>query len=214
MNRLTPLRPPSLRSPIRRAPLLIPLLAPLLPGCRQPRIAPLNSDSVVLAFGDSLTAGTGAEPAQSYPTRLAARLGCRVINAGEAGELSDQGLARLPGLLAAHRPQLVILCHGGNDLLARREPAAIRSNLEAMIRLIREQGAEVIMIGVPKPGLILRSHPLYREVADRHRVPFEGKILARILSSRSLKSDYIHPNAEGYRRMAESIEQLIRRQAR
>jgi lysophospholipase L1-like esterase len=189
--------------------LLCLLLAGL--GCSRPRIRPLDPASVVLAFGDSLTFGAGAEPNQSYPALLAESLGCRVINGGVSGELSAEGLLRLPELLDEHKPNLVILCHGGNDLLAKHAEAAIQANLDAMITLAQNRGADVILIGVPKPGLLLRAPSFYQDLAAHHKIPCDSKIIPKILSSPSLKSDYVHPNATGYQRMAEAIAELIRK---
>lgn len=183
-------------------------------GCSRPHMAQLTSSSVVLAFGDSLTFGVGAEPHESYPVLLSRILGCRVINAGVSGELSDEGLQRLPGLLDQHRPKLLILCHGGNDLLAKNDEVSIKANLSAMIKLAKDQDMDVILIGVPKPGLILRSPGFYQELADQYRIPYDAKTIPKIVSSPSLKSDYVHPNAAGYQRMAESIAGLIQKSQR
>lgn len=192
------------------APLLLAVIL-LSTGCGgKPRIDPLTASSTVVAFGDSLTSGSGARQAENYPSVLANILGCRVVNAGIAGEVSSAGLRRLPDVLQRDKPDLVILCHGGNDMLGRKDPDHIRANLDAMIRQIKETGADVILVGVPKPGLLLRSPGLYRELAKHHAIPYEADIVPDILSTRSLKSDRIHPNAAGYRRLAEAVAALIR----
>jgi len=193
--------------------LLICLLMGAL-GCSRPHIGRIDSSSVILAFGDSLTFGTGAEPNESYPSLLSERMGCRVINAGVSGELSAEGLLRLPELLDQYKPNLVILCHGGNDFLAHQDEALIQANLDGMIKLAKERGADVILIGVPKPSLILRSPDLYQDLAGRYSIPCDSKIIPKILSSPSLKSDYVHPNAAGYQRMADFIAELIRKSQR
>jgi lysophospholipase L1-like esterase len=74
-----------------------------------------------------------------------------------------------------------------------------------MIKLSRDAGAEVILIGVPNFNLLMETHPLYEELADNLSVPFDGEIIEHLLSSRSLKSDQIHPNAQGYRLLAEAV---------
>ena len=181
-------------------------------GCSEPRLEPLPEGAVVLAFGDSLTSGSGASAEKSYPARLELLIGRRVVNAGVPGELSAQGLERLPKALEEHRPALVILCHGGNDFLQKRDPAETRRNVSRMLRLAKESGAQAVLIGVPPLGLFLRkTAPLYDEAAREAGVPFEGRVLPGILKDGSLKSDYVHPNEKGYQRLAEAVAGLLRR---
>lgn len=189
----------------------------LLPagGCdRGPAIAPLPEDAIVLAFGDSLTYGTGAGSGESYPEVLAALLGRTVINAGVPGETSAQGLRRLPDVLAEYEPDLVILCHGGNDFLRRLDRQQLAANLEAMVALIHDSGAEVVVVGVPQFGLLLKTAPLYDQLAETYHLPYEGDIITDLLGDRDLKSDTVHPNAAGYRQLAEALFRLIDRAQR
>lgn len=183
----------------------------LVAACeRPPQLQVLPPEAVVLAFGDSLTYGTGAPPGQAYPDVLAALLGCQVVNAGIPGEVSAAGLARLPRILEKTRPRLVILCHGGNDFLQRLDPQQVAANLRAMIDLCRDAGAEVLLVAVPQFGLTISPPPFYAEIAREKQIPCEKAILHDLLSDRSLKSDPIHPNAAGYRKLAEALLQLYR----
>jgi lysophospholipase L1-like esterase len=195
--------------------LLLPLAVLLLAACdREPSLPRLGPEAVILAFGDSLTYGTGAGEGEAYPVVLARLLGLRVINAGVPGEISEEGVARLPALLEEHRPDLVVLCHGGNDLLRRLDAEALRGNLRRMIAAIHSAGGEVVLVGVPQPGLFLAAAPLYGEVAKEFRLSYEDEVLSDILDDRTLKSDAIHPNAAGYSRLAEALERRIRRAQR
>lgn len=191
---------------------LIPLILALLSGCSEPGpvMTPLATDAKVLAFGDSLTYGTGASRSQSYPSVLSELTGRSVINAGVPGEVSSAGVRRLAGLLAEHRPDLVVLCHGGNDILRRLDRTAMRQNLERMIALSREAGAQVILVAVPDFGILLSAAEDYEIVAEKTGVPMEADILPDVLSDDGLKSDSIHPNGAGYRRMAEAVNELLR----
>lgn len=186
------------------------VLVLLLSGCGDsPELPSLQEDAVILAFGDSLTHGNGADKNQSYPAVLESLLGRKVINAGVSGEISEQGLKRLPGLLDQHRPDLLILCHGGNDILRQKDMNETADNLRAMIDLAGERGVPVVMLGVPRPGLFLSSADIYKEIADAADVLFIEDLIPDILGDKSLKSDTVHPNADGYRRMAESIYALL-----
>ena len=169
----------------------------------------LNINAVVLAFGDSLTYGYGAVD-QAYPQQLEMMIGRKVINAGISGEVSATGLKRLPKLLAKHQPALVILCHGGNDILRRYSKETLKSNLRKMIALSRANGAQVLLVGVPGFGLLgLSTVPLYEELAEEENVLYEGSVLEMIENEPNLKSDRIHPNAMGYKVMAEAFKELL-----
>jgi acyl-CoA thioesterase I len=183
----------------------------LLLGCGE-AITPLSSlppGATVLAFGDSLTAGYGAPAGQSYPALLAERAVLKVENAGVSGELSAAGLQRLPGLLEQHRPQLVILCHGGNDLLRSTGIENARSNLLAMINLIQDSGAQVLLLGVPQPGIFLSTADFYNELAAQTGVAYLPELMTDVLSDNVLKSDAAHPNAAGYQIIAAGIQDYL-----
>jgi len=195
---------------MRRAALLaLALLAACSGG--QPKLARLAPDAVVLAFGDSLTFGQGANPGESYPARLEALIGRKVVSSGVSGETSAEGLARLPAALDDAKPQLVILCEGGNDFLRKLGEAQAADNLRAMVRLAKSRGAEVVLIAVPKPGLLPSPADFYAAVAKEFGVPHEETALRKILTDNALKSDLVHPNAAGYAKLAEAIAALLKR---
>jgi acyl-CoA thioesterase-1 len=179
-------------------------------GCDPtPKIAPLGEDAVILAFGDSLTFGTGANKQQAYPAQLQTLISRTVINAGIPGEVSNAGLRRLPALLTQHQPDLVIICHGGNDILRRQDLQQTSNNIQRMIDLSHSHGAEVILVGVPEFGIFLSSAEFYTELADDNRLPIENTVLSEVLKVAAYKSDQIHPNADGYEVMAKRLATLL-----
>ena len=184
----------------------------LLVGCTQrAKLSPLPGDAVLLAFGDSLTFGTGAAGSESYPAVLERLTGHKVANYGVPGEISADGLTRLPGVLDQEKPALIILCHGANDLLRHPDQGQAAENLRGMIRLARERSISVILIAVPAPDLSLTPPKFYSDIAAEFGIPIEAKALPRILAKGSLKSDYIHPNAGGYRQLAEALASLLKK---
>jgi lysophospholipase L1-like esterase len=176
-------------------------------GAKSPRLA---RQALILAFGDSLTYGTGVAPTESYPAVLERLVGRRVVSSGVPGEVSGEGLTRLPGVLEKEKPALLILCHGGNDLLRRLDRRQTADNVRAMIGLALGRGIAVILIAVPSPGFALSPPPFYRELAAEMKIPVEEEALTNVLSDSSLRSDYIHPNAEGYRRLAVAIAAFLK----
>lgn len=186
-------------------------------GCRRsPRGRPVAAGATVLALGDSITHGTGAAPGEDWPTRLAALTGWRIVNAGIPGDTAERARARLSALLAEHAPALVIVELGGNDFLRRRSPAAVKEDLRALLREARASGAQVALMAVPAPsvlGAIVARHadaPLYAELAEEEGVLLVPELIADVLSDAALRADAIHPNAAGYRLLAEGLQRRFR----
>lgn len=188
------------------------MLALLLAACgdKVPTVGKLAATDIVLAFGDSLTYGTGASAEQSYPAVLAQLIGRTVIRAGVPGEQTAAGLERLPGVLDEHKPRLVIVCLGGNDMLRKGAPADIENNLRKILTEIKSRGLDAMLIGVPKPALITEAPDFYGKLAKEFSIPYEGDIITSVMYKSDLKSDPIHPNAAGYRRVAEAVATLMR----
>lgn len=176
-----------------------------LAGCSDMKTVQLSQDSVILAFGDSLTQGVGAPAEQNYPSYLARQLGVSVINAGISGETSAQGLARIQALLEEHNPDLVIICYGGNDLLRRLSVDQLANNLDQMIQLSQAHGAQVLLVGVPKPAIFLDPVPVYGDLAKRYQLAAELDILSDLLDDKGMKSDTVHLNSKGYQAFANAL---------
>jgi lysophospholipase L1-like esterase len=182
-------------------------------GCgeKTPALAPLDASAVLLAFGDSLTFGTGAGDGESYPAQLERLIGRKVVAQGVPGEMTAQGLARLPGVLEATEPRLLLLCHGGNDFLRKLPESEAAANVRAMVRLARDKGIAVVLIGVPKPGISPAPAAFYAEIAREFALPYEGAVLKTVLTDNALKSDWVHPNAQGYARIAAAMAALLKK---
>jgi acyl-CoA thioesterase I len=183
----------------------------LLAACdRAPTLPRLEPHDVIVAFGDSLTHGTGASAGDAYPAVLAALTGRTVINAGVPGDTTSSGLERLPAVLDEHKPRLVLLCLGGNDMLKKQHEAATENNLRLLVKTIRASGAEVLLIGVPEPRLFGGAPDFYERLAEELGVPLEQDVFSKVLRDNRLKSDPIHANAAGYRLVAERLAARLR----
>ena len=205
----------------RRRLLLVAAAGATLAACGKRNAAPrpaLASGATVLALGDSITHGTGAAPAAAYPAQLAPLTGWNVINAGVPGDTAAQAGARLPALLAEHQPVLVIVSVGGNDFLRRLPAADTEAGLRRIVALSRAAGAQVLLVGVPRPTLAaavgagLSDHPLYAKLATELALPLHAGGWAQVLGDETLKSDQVHANALGYRRFADGLLTTLRAQ--
>ena len=180
-------------------------------GRTQPPLPSLGPDDVVLAFGDSITYGVGVgSGGETYPEVLAELIGRPVVGDGVPGEVTADGLVRLPASLDEHRPRLLLLCLGGNDMLRDVDPGTTEANLRNMVELARSRGVAVVLIAVPQPRLIGGAAGFYRRVADELDIPLEEEVLVAVLRDNQYKSDMIHPNAQGYRRLAQALAELLR----
>ena len=180
------------------------ILSSLFVGCQRDLKA-LPEDAVILAFGDDYTYGTGAGKEAGYPAVLERLIDRKVVNAGVPGETTAEGLKRLPGVLDEVRPDLVILCHGGEDMRQGIKAKKLIANLKAMIRLIKEDDTEVLLVAAPAPSHFLQSAPFYSTISREMEVLIEVNALTNILSREELRTEDVFPNAEGYAALAEAI---------
>ena len=178
--------------------------------------AALPAGSTILALGDSLTAGYGADAEAAYPAVLASLTGWQIINGGVSGNTSAQALARLPALMR-RQPQLVLVSIGGNDFLRKVPEADTRSNIRQIVQQIKAAGVPAVLVAVPyfTTGALfgrLSEHPMYEELAAELNVPIFKGAWAEVLGDKKLKSDQIHANAQGYRVFAEKMWAFLKQQ--
>jgi len=191
-------------------------LVMLAGACTRPGEERLAPGSVVLALGDSITAGYGIARSQAWPAQLAAHSGWTVVDAGVSGDTTSGALERLPDLLETHLPKLVIVEIGGNDMLRRIDARQIEANLRTIIDLAQQRGARVVLLGIPRPSAIgaatgrLSAAEVYADVAKRSRSMIVHDAVADVLSDAALRLDPLHPNEAGHRRLAELIERAFR----
>ncbi|PKO88126.1 MAG: arylesterase [Betaproteobacteria bacterium HGW-Betaproteobacteria-12] len=192
------------------------LVAAGLAACgKPPTLSPVGSGSSVLAFGDSVTYGTGAGRDEDWPSLLAQRTGWQIANAGIPGDTAEAAQRRIQAALDEHRPALVIVELGGNDFLRRRAAKAVKEDLRRIIRTVRQSGAQVVLVAVPEfslLGVVARrpsDSPIYRELGEEEVVPVIDDVFSNILARPEWCADQIHPNAQGYREMAGGIHAAL-----
>lgn len=196
----------------------LPILAlALLAACGSPKHEAVPRGATVLVLGDSVSYGTGAAKGEDYPTRMAAITGWNIINAGVPGDTTAGGLQRLPDLLEEHVPRLVLVELGGNDFLRRVPLGQTTSNLTAILAQIKARNIDVVLVAVPQPNLFgaalrsLSDAPVYKDIAEQTQTPIVQDVLSEVLSKNELKADPIHPNADGYRKVAEGLAEALRK---
>jgi acyl-CoA thioesterase I len=202
-------------------------LISVLVGLDAPARGAAGTEPVIVALGDSLTAGLGVTPDEAYPARLETRLRregfqYRVVNAGVSGDTTAGALRRLDWVLRA-RPEVVIVALGGNDGLRGQSVAAMRENLERIVARLRAAGARVLLAGMRLPtnygdDFTRDFAAVFPEVARKTGVPLVPFLLDGVAAVPAMnQADGIHPNAEGQRVIAERLwphlRPLLRRQA-
>jgi acyl-CoA thioesterase-1 len=174
---------------------------------------------VILALGDSLTAGYGLAPEKSFPSQLEAALArsgivAQVVNGGVSGDTSAGGLARLDWLLA-ERPDVVIVELGANDGLRGLEPDVTHRNLDGILTRILATGADVVLAGMRAPPNLGSDYSaafaaLYEDLAEKHGVAYYPFFLEGVAANPELnQEDGIHPTAEGIAVIVQNILPVV-----
>ena len=165
----------------------------------------------IIAFGDSLTFGTGASSSMDYPSQLSKMIARPVINAGRPGDTTARALQRLEKDVLAYSPDVVLITLGGNDLKNGVDADTAFKNLKMIVNLIHNQGARVIIGGMHFPFRDRGYGRGYQQLADETGAVLIPHILDGIMGSRQLMSDPIHPNDAGYKIIAERFYEAMRR---
>ncbi|MEW6324136.1 MAG: arylesterase [Nitrospirota bacterium] len=195
--------------------LILPWLCPPLATAHE-----TDQPPVIVAFGDSLTAGLGVPLEQSYPARLQQKLReagfpHRVVNAGASGDTTAGGLRRVDAVLA-HGPSIVILELGANDGLRGIGLPHIRNNLDQIIRRLQAAGAAVVLAGMKLPpnyGPVYTGQfaAMYAELAKARGIALIPFFLDGVAARAELNQpDGIHPTADGYRVIVERLWPVLK----
>lgn len=196
-----------------------PVVPEPVPPATHPRAEVKDDRPVVLAFGDSLSAGYGVESGLSYPDFLQKELDAkgfkyRVVNQGISGDTTSGGLARLAQGLET-KPYLVILELGGNDGLRGLPLTVTRDNLDKMTAAFKESGAKVVIAGMTLPrnygaDYIKEFEQIYPALEKKHGVKRIRFLLDGVaLNPKLMQRDEIHPTAEGNKIVARNVMKVI-----
>ena len=179
-----------------------------------------SSRPVIVCFGDSLTAGYGADPGHSYPDYLQQKLDSRgyhyrVINKGVSGDTTKDGVARLQDVLAAH-PSIVVVAFGGNDGLRGLPITATRSNLDHILTTLQAAGVKVALAGITLPpdygeDYIRDFNETFSLAAKKHHLPLLPMLFVHVYDiPGAIQQDGMHATAKGNELVSENIFQLLK----
>src|SRR5438093_8083387 len=172
------------------------------------RPAVQDSRPVILAFGDSLTAGYGVPRGSGYPEQLQRKLDAlgykyRIVNMGISGDTTSGGRARMQAALNV-MPSIVVLELGANDGLRGMPTAQMQANLEEMINAFQKTGAKVILAGMTLPrnygaAYVQSFEEVFRSLAKKHNMSLIPFFLEGVAgNAKYTLDDFLHPNADGY----------------
>lgn len=168
-----------------------------------------NSGTEIVAFGDSLTYGYGAPRGQDYPTVLSEKLGRQITNMGRNGETAIHAATRVDEALK-NRPYMVLIEFGANDFMQSLSFEQTLQAMEKMVDAVQAAGAVAVVVDTGGPELMHRYSKAYKKIAQQKGAVFVPGILDGFWGKRALMSDQIHPNADGYKIVADRIENAIR----
>ena len=181
-----------------------------LSACAKREIKNLDSRGKnIICFGDSITFGYGARPGEDYPTELAKLLNTPVINAGIDGDTTSTALKRISSDVLEKEPRLVIIEFCGNDFLHKVPIELTVQNIRQMIEVAQAKGAMVALVDISAGMFLSDYRKVFAKLAREKEVIFIPEVLNRIITNPSMKSDFLHPNAKGYKLIAQRVQRAI-----
>lgn len=176
---------------------------------RSPRAGALPVGPTVVFLGDSITSGHRLSADVAFPHRLSQALGIPVVNAGISGDTTEGGLSRLERDVLAHRPRLVVVELGVNDVFGRWPRERTVANLQTITQRIRAQGADVILVHITLPGVAGDGHRRHlREIARAEGATLVEDFLDGVVPGRTY--DGLHPDEQGHAILAERLLPVLR----
>ena len=175
-------------------------------GCAKREIRNVDSRGTnIICFGDSITFGYGAQTQESYPVVLSKMIQIPVINAGIDGDTTIEALRRFDADVLERDPFLVIIEFGGNDFLRKIPKEVTVKNIKEMVERAQAKGAMVAIVDISAGMFLGEYHTAFYDLAKEKGAIFIPRILNGIITNPSLKSDFLHPNAEGYKIVTQRI---------
>jgi len=168
-----------------------------------------NNGTDIIAFGDSLTYGYGAAQEESYPYVLGEIIGRDIVNLGVNGNTAADGLARIDDL-KDYNPYMVLIEFGANDYMRKRPFDQTKQALSDIVDYVQDMGAIAVLVDTGGPGMGQYTDYM-KELSKQKQTLFVPAIMAGIFTDPSLKSDIIHPNAKGYKIVAERVYKSIKK---
>jgi len=185
-------------------------LIALLCGCAKREIKNVESKGRnIICLGDSVTFGYGVEPGEDYPSELTKMTKFSIINSGIDGDTTIEALKRLDSDVLERDPLLVIVEFGGNDFLRKIPKEVTISNIKYMVESIQERGAMVAIVDISAGFFLKEYRQALAALAQEKKAIFISSILSGVITNPSLKSDFIHPNREGYKVIAQRVYRAI-----
>ena len=177
-------------------------------GQKGPKNYP-NTNTDIVAFGDSLTYGYGAGRNESYPAYLSEMIGRKVVNLGVSGDTSAAGVARI-NELRRYKPYMVLIEFSANDLFRQVPRKQTESNLRNIVNQVQNMGAIAVLVDTGGATQMKPYTEMQKKIAQEYNTLFVPGIMDGIYSKSALKSDEIHPNAAGYKIVAEKVNKVIK----
>ncbi|MBQ2312957.1 MAG: hypothetical protein II183_02210 [Elusimicrobiaceae bacterium] len=181
----------------------------LLPGCGKQEVKNYpNSNTDIIAFGDSLIYGYGAGRDETYPSYLSQMLGREVVNLGVSGDTSALGLARIKDI-ERYSPYMVLIEFSANDFFRKIPKDSTENNLKEIVRQVQDMGAIAVLVDTGGAYPMEPYTKIQKQIAKDYNTLFVPGIMDGIYNKKDLKSDQIHPNDKGYKIVAQRIKKII-----
>ncbi len=169
----------------------------------------VNNTNTIVFLGNSITAGKGAGAGEDFPSLIGKTLNVPIVNAGVSGITTHEALLRINDDVLSKNPSIVVIELGGNDLLERVDTEVTRRNLDSILSKIKPTGAKIVILGINFFLFNQKYETDLASIAKKYNATYVPNILAGVITDQSLKFDDIHPNAEGYQKIAKKLTPII-----